>query len=62
LLFLAYTMKKYRAFRHQIEIDNEHLIIIEITGNYYAKRTQLPNHLPYDPSRYMHRHRGKGKK
>jgi len=55
-------MRKYRAFREQIEIDNEHIIIIEITGNYYAPRTQLPNTLPYDPSRYMHRHRGAGKK
>jgi len=54
-------MKKYRSFRMQIEIDNECLLIIEITGNYYAPRTQLPNHLPYDPSKYMHRHRGKGK-
>jgi len=54
-------MKKYRSFRMQIEIDKEHLLIIEITGNYDRNRSQMPNVMPYDPSRYMHRHRGKGK-
>jgi len=54
-------MNKYLAFRHSIEIDKEHLLIIEITGNYDPKRSQIPNVMPYDPSRYMHRHRGKGK-
>jgi len=55
-------MKKYRAFRQSIEIDNRILLIIEITGNYDSKESFIPNCMPYDPSRYMHRHRGKGKK
>jgi len=55
-------MKKttYKPFCQQIEIDSEHLIVIYITGNYDRKRSQFVQ-LPYDPSRYMHRHRGKGK-
>jgi len=53
---------KYQPFRQQIEIDNRILLIVEITGNYDPKHSQLPNVMPYDPSRYMHRHRGAGKK
>jgi len=53
---------KYIPFTQHIEIDSEHLLVIIITGNYDAKRSQMPNVMPYDPSRYMHRHRGKGKK
>jgi len=52
---------KYMPFCQHIEIDSEHLIVIYITGNYDSKRSQIPNVMPYDPSRYMHRHRGKGK-
>jgi len=53
---------KYIPFTQHIEIDSEHLLVIIITGNYDANRSQMPNVMPYDPSRYMHRHRGKGKK
>jgi len=55
-------MKKstYKPFVQHIEIDSEHLIVIYITGNYDPDRSQFVQ-LPYDPSRYMHRHRGKGK-
>jgi len=54
-------MHKYLAFREHIEIDSRILLIIEITGNYDPKESFIPNVMPYDPSRYMHRHRGKGK-
>lgn len=40
----------------QFEID-EQIYLIYKTGKYNPKTSQLPNHLPYDPSRYMHRHR-----
>ena len=51
-------MTKYFTFR--FDIDEEHIGVFSVHGN--AKDPLIPNCLPYDPSRYMHRHRGKGKK
>jgi len=45
----------------QYEVNGKCYLIYE-TGIYNPKTSQLPNTLPYDPSRYMHRHRGKGVK
>jgi len=40
----------------QFEIDDK-IYLIYKTGKYNPKTSQIPNHLPYDASRYMHRHR-----
>jgi len=52
-------MKKYIPFHFHFDIDERHMGVLYITGN--ARDPLIPNCLPYDPSRYMHRHRGKGK-
>jgi len=51
---------KYPSF--SFDIDSEYIGLLMICGKYNPKTTQIPNCMPYDPSRYMHRHRGKGKK
>jgi len=55
-------MKSYSSIKKIGEIDlGDKIILLYITGKYNPKTSQIPNSLPYDPSRYMHRHRGKGK-
>jgi len=39
----------------------DYILILYKTGKYDPKTSQIPNVMPYDPSRYMHRHRGAGK-
>jgi len=54
--------KSYSSIKKIGEIDlGDKIILLYITGKYDPKKSQIPNSLPYDPSRYMHRHRGKGK-